>query len=62
MGSFNIMPLYHCKKCQHEWEASESKSCDWCGCKENYILEEKTPLEKMVENIDELLKKLKEIK
>ena len=56
------MPYYHCKKCQHEWEDSQSRPCSWCGCKENYILEEKTPLEKMVENTDELLEKLKEIK
>jgi len=59
------MPLFHCVKCHHEWEGILEKNnpiCDWCGA-HGYIIEEKTPFEKMIEdlecsdwNIDEFLK------
>jgi hypothetical protein len=47
------MPYYHCSKCHHEWEGSieeilEGAKCDWCGAPAGEILEEQTPLEKMV--------------
>ena len=41
------MPLMHCNKCHHEWEGSKRSKCDWCSSK-GYILEEKTPLEKLI--------------
>jgi DNA-directed RNA polymerase subunit RPC12/RpoP len=45
------MPHYHCTKCHHEFEAIEKEaSCDWCGAP-GKILEEKTPLEKMCDDI-----------
>ena len=55
------MPLFHCKKCHHEWESSESKSdCDWCG-ESGYVIKEKTELEVLIdymfENDDFLLRK-----
>ena len=44
------MPYLGCKSCHHEWESGTGdyarKKCDWCGG-DSYILEEKTPLEKM---------------
>ena len=51
------MPLLHCKECHHEWESAPIEvfeykgqtKCDWCGSK-SYTLEEKTTLEKFVEN------------
>lgn len=42
------MPLLHCKNCDHEWEGRITSMCAWCGEK-GYILEEKTPLEKLIE-------------
>ena len=54
------MPYYHCRKCQHEFEAIQHEGiklkCDWCGADRPRILEEKTPLEKMCENWQEILK------
>jgi hypothetical protein len=42
------MPLYLCK-CSHEFESSrKDPKCDWCGETELKVLEEETPLEKMV--------------
>ena len=42
------MPLYHCKKCHHEWEAPQvTEDCDWCGG-ESYILQQETPLEEFI--------------
>jgi hypothetical protein len=42
------MPLFHCSKCHHEWEAVSKKSkCDWCGA-EGVIIESSTPLERML--------------
>ena len=60
------MPLLHCKECHHEWESAPMKllgfggqlKCDWCGCDYFEILEEKTELEKLVENKSELIKEL----
>ena len=56
------MPYYHCRKCQHEFEAipfdGETLKCDWCGVDRPRILEEKTPLEKMCENTELLLERL----
>lgn len=59
------MPYFHCNECHHEFEAYPEKKgaecvapkCDWCGA-DSYMLENETPLEKMGENIDELLDKL----
>ena len=42
------MPYLKCRKCHHEWEGAKTSKCDWCGYS-GRILEEKTPLEKMVE-------------
>ena len=55
------MPYYHCNKCHHEFESFPEKrgaecvnpSCDWCGG-DSYILEDETPLEKMMNHIDEI--------
>ena len=47
------MPYLKCNKCHHEWEGSKSSKCDWCGAG-GRILEEKTPLEKMVEDFYEV--------
>lgn len=50
------MPLFHCAKCHHEWEAiveKDNPTCDWCGA-HGYILEEETPLEKMCAEIDKV--------
>jgi hypothetical protein len=42
------MPLYLCN-CGHEFENSrKDPKCDWCGETELKVLEEETPLEKMV--------------
>ena len=58
------MPYYHCRKCQHEFEAipfdGKTLKCDWCGADKPRILEEKTPLEKMCENWEPLLERLKD--
>ena len=42
------MPLMHCMEGHHEWESTSEKSlCDWCGAA-GYVLEQVTPLEKML--------------
>lgn len=46
------MPYYHCSKCHHEWEDSQESTCDWCGAVDPQVLEEKTPLERMVKWIN----------
>ena len=60
------MPYYHCRKCHHEFEAIPFDGvilkCGWCGADKPQILEDKTPLEKMCDNSDELLETLKGIK
>ena len=46
------MPYFKCSGCHHEWEGSiniHKEKCDWCGAP-GKVLEEKTPLEKMIEN------------
>lgn len=60
------MPLFKCTKCHHEWEGTKSSNvCDWCGS-DGRILEDKTPLEKMLQDenflptLIELAKKFKE--
>jgi len=54
------MPYYHCRKCQHEFEAGKDKNlkCDWCGADKPIVLEEETPLEKMCGNYKEILERL----
>jgi hypothetical protein len=51
------MPLLHCVKCHHEWEAAEIKGlepvCDWCGA-HAYVLEKDTPLERMLSEIEKI--------
>ena len=43
------MPLLHCNKCQHEYEAATKEElCDWCGS-DGKVLAEKTDIEKMLE-------------
>ena len=42
------MPLWKCHNCHHEWEAPGKRKCDWCKCTQVHILEEQTPLERMV--------------
>ena len=64
------MPLYHCSNCHHEFEdvkivdkkMSEGYIlCDWCGSTA-YVLEEETPMEKMLsDGVNDLLKKLEKI-
>ncbi len=42
------MPLFHCNDCHHEWEGNKYMTrCGWCNGS-SYILEEFTPLEKML--------------
>lgn len=57
------MPHYHCRKCHHEFEYipfdEDDLKCDWCGADRPRVLEEKTPLEKMCENADQILENLK---
>jgi len=52
----------HCNNCHHEWECTseDERECDWCGG-ESYILEDKTPLEKMTENVDNIMVRLKKL-
>jgi uncharacterized CHY-type Zn-finger protein len=55
------MPYYHCTKCHHEFESYPEKTgvevtdpkCDWCG-EPSYLLEEKTPLEQMSDEIENM--------
>lgn len=49
------MPLLKCTQCHHEWESSKQKTylCDWCGAP-GKILVEKTPLELMCAEIEEV--------
>lgn len=56
------MPYYHCEKCHHEFEniGDKKPKCGWCGSNA-YILEEKTPLEKMGESWNTLLEKIAKI-
>ena len=59
------MPYYHCRKCQHEFEyistdGNEPIICDWCGADTPHILENETPLEKMANNWEPLLERLKD--
>lgn len=58
------MPYYHCRKCHHEFEyiqyADEEIKCDWCKANNPNVLEEQTPLEKLCENIPELIERLKQ--
>ena len=51
----------HCNECQHEWECTDEdgRKCDWCGG-ESYILEDETPLEKML-SINDVLVNLKKL-
>jgi formate dehydrogenase maturation protein FdhE len=48
------MPLYHCNKCQHEWEGIRINiiKCGWCGSEGGYILQEETQFEKFIHNKD----------
>ena len=56
------MPHYKCTQCHHEFDKildpldENLVLCDWCSAPA-YILEEKTPLEKMC--FDEFVKKYK---
>lgn len=58
------MPHYLCAICAHEFDSTKrfGVRCDWCNSTEIIKLEDKTPLEKMCENIPELLDKLKALK
>jgi len=43
------MPYWKCSECHHEYEG-ESRACEWCMTdKEPLMLEEQTPLERLVE-------------
>jgi Zn finger protein HypA/HybF involved in hydrogenase expression len=50
------MPYLKCRKCHHEWEAiTKNEKCDWCNTDRPEVLEDETPLEKMLnENHKEL--------
>jgi Zn finger protein HypA/HybF involved in hydrogenase expression len=42
------MPYFKCIECHHEWESADlASNCSWCKSK-GYILEESTPLEKLI--------------
>jgi len=56
------MPYYHCRKCHHEYEGFDNPKCDWCGADNPKVLEDKTPLERMCEDPEIIIKMLKEIK
>jgi len=44
------MPLFHCRRCHHEWEGIAGQvNCDWCGAY-GYIIEEETVLEKFLKD------------
>ena len=45
------MPYVGCIKCHHEFEGNKDEKCDWCGG-ESKVLENKTPLENMVEGFN----------
>ncbi len=46
------MPWLHCSNCHHEYYGSDHKEiCDWCNST-GYIIEEKTSLETMCEDIE----------
>jgi Zn finger protein HypA/HybF involved in hydrogenase expression len=49
------MPYWKCISCHHEFENSREKIplCDWCGST-SYILENKTSLEKMMDDIEKV--------
>jgi len=52
------MPYVICSKCMHEWETTNLKEkCDWCKSPIGKVLEEETPLEKMMMNYEEILEK-----
>ena len=59
MGGVILVPYYHCRRCQHEFEAIQREGielkCDWCGADKPRILEEQTPLEKMCDHWEEIL-------
>jgi len=43
------MPYVKCSKCMHEWETTDLKeNCRWCKSPIGKVLEEKTPLERML--------------
>lgn len=42
------MPHFHCRKCHHEFEASKPIDCDWCGADRPRVLEETTPLQRLI--------------
>lgn len=53
------MPYFHCSKCHHEWEGPEEETtCDWCQADNTRILEEQTPLEKMLNNYGEEIQEI----
>ena len=55
------MPLMHCMECHHEWESTDEKSlCGWCGAA-GYVLKDKTGLERLCENLPEVMKKVKKV-
>lgn len=56
------MPYVKCSECHHEWETvDEDDPCDWCGAPVGKVLEEMTPLERMMKSpIKTLLRFLKE--
>ncbi|MHC4298772.1 MAG: hypothetical protein ACYS7Y_15940 [Planctomycetota bacterium] len=46
------MPHWKCTKCHHEWDGSRDKSmCDWCEAP-GRVLEENTPLELMIRDMN----------
>jgi len=52
------MPYVTCSKCHHEWETTNLKEkCRWCKAPIGKVLEEETPLEKMMMNYEEILEK-----
>ena len=53
------MPYVKCSKCHHEWETTDLKeNCRWCESPIGKVLEEETPMEKMMDNYEEILRNI----
>ena len=54
------MPLYHCSKCHHEWEAVSWTICAWCGA-DGYVIQEKTDFDLWIEDHESRERLMKEL-
>ena len=54
------MPYVICSQCHHEWETTDlTQKCRWCKSPIGMVLEEETPMEKMMDNYKEILDKIR---